>query len=791
MAPLPKLKLVELPWRPSSNAELAAAYAARGVRVFPCRPDRFAPSLQRPKGDPEAKAPCAEVMWQGKDPSDPAKVAAWWRRWPNALVGIGLGDANLLVIDVDGGEEGVALWESYAAWLGITLIGVPIVDTPTVGRHYFFRLPDGVQLGNGRGALPKKAELPVDVRGTTNGYVIAAGTERPFWGSYRPAGGDVFAWLDAPMIEDALLEVLENRRPPQEEAHQAALPAIVPTVGIENRRVRAWVESAFSDEIGGVSSCGEGGRNEQLNKAAFALGQFVPHLLSEGEVRAALVQAARDCGIWKDDGPAQCRKTINSGFSKGMKEPRPIPADILREEAMIAEGREIARQLVRKKDGTVIDEETGEIVHDPSEWNTAEADAFPEHLTRVPGLMGEIVDWIEATARRPNRTLALTAAIIILGTALGRHVCGPTKSATHTYMLVTAPTGAGKDHAMQQIKRVLKASSMGRCIGPDGFTASTAVLALMVRTPLTVALIDEFGAFLKRINSRKAGGFEREISKVLRSLWGANFGSTQTPEWTGKPAQTIYAPALSLYGITTAAEFYRSLEGGDITNGFLNRFLMLSVDKRPEEVEPIMPDNEVPANIVEGVKARFAGGNALTVPVVMQYDHEVVPQAIPWADERAYGAYRTLLREIEIASDKDERREAFFARTAEMAVRLATIRASGRNAFKPAVSVDDLAWGRDVAWWSATNIMRQSADYIAETESQEWANTVVRILKNGGGSMKKRDLLRKLQHRLKSRDLKDLLEAMQSSGTIVISRAPKKDTGGPPSEIVMLGGHED
>ena len=780
MAPLPKLKLVELPWRPASNAELAAAYAARGVRVFPCRPDRFAPSLQRPKGDPEAKAPCSGVLWQGVDPSDPAKVDAWWRRWPNALVGIGLGDANLVVIDVDNGEEGVALWEDYAAWLGITLIGVPFVDTPTGGRHYFFRLPDGVQLGNGRGALPKKAELPVDVRGTTNGYVIAAGTERPFWGSYRPSGGDVFGWLDAPMIEDALLDVLENRRPAQEDAPQASLPAVVPSVGVENRRVRAWVESAFADEIGGVSTCGEGGRNEQLNKAAFALGQFVPHLLSQGEVTSALEQAARDCGLWHDDGPAQCRKTINSGLRKGMLEPRPIPADIVREEAMIAEGREIARQLVRKKDGTVVDEETGEIVHDPAEWSTAAADAFPDHLTRVPGLLGEIVDWIEATARRPDRTLALSAAIILLGTALGRHVCGPTESATHSYMLVTAPTGAGKDHAMQQIKRVMKASSMGRCIGPDGFTASTAVLALMVRTPLTVALIDEFGAFLKRINSRKAGGFEREISKVLRSLWGANFGSTQTPEWTGKPAQTIYAPALSLYGITTAAEFYKSLEGGDITNGFLNRFLMLSVAGRPEEVEPRLPTRDVPASIVEGIKARFAGGNALTVPVVMQYDHEVAPVMIPWADERAYGAYRALLREIEIAGDKDERREAFFARTAEMAVRLATIRASGCNAFKPTVSVADIEWGRDVAWWSATNIMRQSADYISETENESQAQDIVRIIRKEGGLMQKRALLRALNNRLKERDLRDLLNGMQANGRIVfemlVAKGAKRKT---------------
>jgi hypothetical protein len=53
--------------------------------------------------------------------------------------------------------------------------------------------------------------------------------------------------------------------------------------------------------------------------------------------------------------------------------------------------------------------------------------------TRVPGVVGKLVDWIAATSRRPNRVLALGAAVSVVGTLIGRRVAGPTRSATHLY----------------------------------------------------------------------------------------------------------------------------------------------------------------------------------------------------------------------------------------------------------------------------------------------------------------------------------------------------------------------
>jgi hypothetical protein len=780
------------------NAALALAYADRGVRVFPCREDRFGVSEEHPKGDPEAKAPYGGVMWKGSEPGKRTSVAAWWRNWSGALIGVDIGALRILVADVDGADA-IALWEAYAGEHGGLPDGVPYVNTPTGGRHYFFRLPVGVKHGNGRGSLPPKAELPVDIRGI-GGYVIAAGTERPYWGRYEPHDGDHFSWLDAPEIPAWLLTVLKGERE-HDGQPRATLPAIVPSspVTIENPRVSAWAEEAFEQEITAVATCGEGGRNNQLNASAYALGQIIgAKCLDEGRVRAALEQASRENGYIRNKGVRAARKTINSGITKGKRDPRPIPADIIEDEAEAEAGRAIRLRLAAKWQNAKAaanalvphDPETGEVLDEPEPEDAPlpakpEEEEFPEEWTYVPGLVGEITDWITATARRPNRAMSLAAAVAVVGAVMGRCWAGPTKSATHNYILTIARTGGGKDHPKQQAHTILDTCGMGETIGPDGFTASTALTSLLLRTPVSLSAIDEFGTFLKRINGRRAGGFEKEISKVLRTAWGVNFKSMRTPEWAGKPSQTIYAPALTIMGTTTASEFFKSLEGGDIGNGFLNRFMLIYVTTKPQEVEPELPDNVVPDHIKQGVDDLWGCGNEDYRSTVFRSSaDEVNPTIIPWEDEAAHAVYKLLGKTIELMGDEQPETVDFFARTAEMAVRLATIRAAGRFPYGPKVSVEDMKWGREVAWWSARRMMECCALYMAETENQEWANTIKRIIRDAGGKMSKSGMLRKLQHKMKARDLNELLGLMKESGTIKI--VTEKSNGGAPPVMIQL-----
>ena len=194
---------------------------------------------------------------------------------------------------------------------------------------------------------------------------------------------------------------------------------------------------------------------------------------------------------------------------------------------------------------------------------------------------------------------------------------------------------------------------------------------------------DEFGSFLKRINSRKASGFEGAISGMLRSAWGMSFKVMATPEWAGKQMEAICSPAMSIFGVSTAREFYDSLEGADVTNGVLNRFLVIESSQRPAEQKPTASPDNVPQSIVDGLKAiygRHKLGQLLQSRMTPAYDMLAI-------DEDAEQIRREMVAKLLADGDANRTLEPFLARTAENAIRLATILAIGRGSMT--VSLND------------------------------------------------------------------------------------------------------
>ncbi|WP_238296822.1 bifunctional DNA primase/polymerase, partial [Methylobacterium soli] len=450
-----------------SNLAVALDLARAGIAVFPCQPD----------GD-QAKRPYPGVFWRNQSTTNEQRIEQWWERWPDAVPGIDLAKTDFIVIDLDG-EGGQADWRNVTA---DRLVSAPRVETPSGGSHLWFRR-NGRDHGNGRGALPPKRDHQgIDVRGF-GGYVIAPGATMLDGRRYEADGHDFLSAQSAP---DWLWAILDG--PVDKGQNAAPAPTLAPEPprqSTDDRR-RAYGEAALAAERERVATCGKGGRNEALNKAAFALGTLVGSgCLGEAQVRAALTDAAQACGLLKDDGPRACQATLTSGLRAGILKPRDVPesgdyAIDVGIGADVAASLLQARAVVEAEDGTLADAETGEVLGAPDL-----DDELPTSLTRVPGLLGDLTDWICASARRPQRGLALGAALTILGTACGRHLAGPTGSGTHLYVVGLAPTGAGKDHALSQIMAVLSAARMSQFIGPSQFISMPAVINFLVRAPLS------------------------------------------------------------------------------------------------------------------------------------------------------------------------------------------------------------------------------------------------------------------------------------------------------------------
>lgn len=440
------------------------------------------------------------------------------------------------------------------------------------------------------------------------------------------------------------------------------------------------------------------------------------------------------------------------------------------------------------------------------EWNapraepSSEHDAapngeeIPAHLLEVPGLVGHLTRWITKTALYPQPGLSLGAALALVGTAAGRKYAGPTKSGTHLYVLGLAGTGSGKNHPAKQAKRILRACQMEDLLGPGQFMSESAVYQYVAAQPQMLCFMDEFGSYLQRINSPKgASGYERAISGALRSLWGASFDEIRPPAWAASSGRDrlkpIQSPALSIYGMSVHDEFFQALQSADIANGFLNRFLILSTQRKPDEVEPELDEDVIPAPLV--AMMQYVGRSAYDASRPCgATDAWTAEIRMDWETADARLAYRGFRESLDGRGEESK----LLSRVPEMAVRLATIRAIGRGAAKqtlgvPRVNTDDIVWGCDLAMWSANRMIEDTKAYMVESEHQGRVLEVVRYLKAApGGRLTHTELSRKVKHKYDSRVLKAILDSLLDTDQIEVARAPMNGAKKPTDCIRLKGG---
>jgi Bifunctional DNA primase/polymerase, N-terminal len=277
-------------------AQAAQAYAALGCPVVPMHTPRAGggctcadPSCSDPGKHPRLRG------WQRLATADPAVVGEWWRRWPDANLGLATG-WRFDVLDLDG-TEGV---EALRAALQIAPrehLG-PLARTGGSGWHLLYA-PTGY--GNRVGLLPG-----MDWRGQ-GGLVVAPPS--------RHTSGHRYAWVRPlpaapPTVPAGLRRLLAP--PPTSRTTRPAAPT---TTG----RGGGYGRAALAGERAAVAGARPGSRNATLNRAAFSLGQLVAAgLLDVDEVRRVLLTAAIRAG----NPEAKAQATIESGLKGGAAKPR-------------------------------------------------------------------------------------------------------------------------------------------------------------------------------------------------------------------------------------------------------------------------------------------------------------------------------------------------------------------------------------------------------------------------------------------------------------------------------------
>jgi hypothetical protein len=252
----------------------------------------------------------------------------------------------------------------------------------------------------------------------------------------------------------------------------------------------------------------------------------------------------------------------------------------------------------------------------------------------------------------------------------------------------------------------------------------------------------------------------------------------------------INTPALSILGLSTPTEFYAALQGEDVTNGFLNRFLVISTEKRAPETTPAMVPGVVPERLKVALQELYNwGGGSLCTSRLNDVNVDATPDIRPWASQAAQDVYTEYARHIEKRMDQEPELEPFIARAGEIAVRLATIRAAGRWCHHAEVDASDMEWGRDVTNESIETVTKEAKHNMVEEVSHgQLQNKIINyIRKKGGLKVRRRDVMRSLAKSTRNKkDFDDIIAVLEEGGIVLVEKKILP-TGGTPSITYSLG----
>ena len=262
----------------------ALAYLSYGWSIFPLCPMSKVPAFKWDK-------------YQTEKPTQ-ALVTQWWTNTPGFNIGLVTGAIScIVVVDCDT-PDAVDRYLSHSNYK-------PTLAVATgQGMHFYHHAPN-FRVSNAVRLLPD-----LDIRGD-GGYVVAPPSIHP--------NGKRYQWHKRALIQPLpgyifdLVKPREYMRTPQAETKTFPAQSAV--------RGTAYAQSVFDREYSSVISAVEHGRNNQLNRSAYNLGQLCGDgLLNRYDVENALAQAAMACGLPEQE----ALRTIASGLNAGIGNPRSL-----------------------------------------------------------------------------------------------------------------------------------------------------------------------------------------------------------------------------------------------------------------------------------------------------------------------------------------------------------------------------------------------------------------------------------------------------------------------------------
>jgi hypothetical protein len=387
-----------------------------------------------------------------------------------------------------------------------------------------------------------------------------------------------------------------------------------------------------------------------------------------------------------------------------------------------------------------------------------QTDNLPDDLCKPPGFLGALIEHMNETAEFSYPEFFLAASLSLLATISGRKIQDYRGTRPNLFCVSIGPSGCGKNHARKVVQKILAHTNLE---GPEKFTAGSAIVNALSKSPSLLCQIDEMGQYLKAACGERASA---HLKSVLDTLMTCFTSSDLLWKPTGYAnddnTKVVDQPNLCIHGTTTPESFFKAISGDEIASGFFGR-LMLFLSPglnhaQMQDYEELKPVPERIATFVERWLNMPCGPGNLSDS---SPDPPVVP-ITPEAKERVRGHIAgissTRIGEHPIDA-------ALWSRASEKTSKLALLHTISRSS--SIIELQDVDWAIAVVNFMTRRMIALVKGNVASTDHERKVQRIVRIVADAGNLISLREFNRRTQW-LPSRERAEILSQVKDAGLL-------------------------
>ena len=351
----------------------------------------------------------------------------------------------------------------------------------------------------------------------------------------------------------------------------------------------------------------------------------------------------------------------------------------------------------------------------------------PEALLSFPvPELNELVSWMEAQSREPQRQITVQGVLALASVLCGRIYATDTSNTSALYLMVLAGTGMGKNYVKLGIQQFLSEAGLSGLLSGSGNTSAGAVFSALHESPCHIQITDEIGKHLQAARKQQNG----QMSEAFTTLTEAYSSTTGvlvpknysrmhlTPEQRKAQAKTLVQwPSITLLGLATPGQVFENLSSREIEDGFLNRIVVVEATM-PSSGKQRVKRLPLSSHLIEWAQAirnPAASGTSLT-GLDTDYSQAPTPVTVELSEEvlAYFDAFDDELRAKEKAGEfliPDLTR-----RYVENAMRLATCLAVCADPAAPTITFELAEWAVQYVYHYGRTFMASVATNVADND---------------------------------------------------------------------------